>query len=64
VRLALRIPNAVSNQVAVRFGDSDDQTHAVVSAVQAEGTCWGGWRGVARKGRDAVVCAELVDHAG
>ena len=42
--------DVVFNQVAVRFGDSDDQTHAVISAVQAEGTCWAGgasWHGKA-----------------
>ena len=40
--------DVVFNQVAVRFGDSDEQTHAVISAVQAEGTCWAGgasWHG-------------------
>jgi glutamate/tyrosine decarboxylase-like PLP-dependent enzyme len=42
--------DVVFNQVAVRFGDSDDPTHAVISAVQAEGTCWAGgasWHGKA-----------------
>jgi glutamate/tyrosine decarboxylase-like PLP-dependent enzyme len=42
--------DVVFNQVAVRFGDSDEQTHAVISAVQAEGTCWAGgasWHGKA-----------------
>jgi glutamate/tyrosine decarboxylase-like PLP-dependent enzyme len=44
------LTEVVFNQVAVRFGDSDDQTHAVIAAVQAEGTCWAGgamWRGKA-----------------
>jgi glutamate/tyrosine decarboxylase-like PLP-dependent enzyme len=38
----------VLNQVLVRFGDDDAMTDAVVSAVQADGTCWVGpttWRG-------------------
>jgi glutamate/tyrosine decarboxylase-like PLP-dependent enzyme len=40
----------VFNQAALRFDDSDDQTHAVIAAVQAEGTCWAGgasWHGKA-----------------
>ncbi|QNP40567.1 pyridoxal phosphate-dependent decarboxylase family protein [Lysobacter solisilvae (ex Woo and Kim 2020)] len=37
----VRILNdVVLNQVLVRFGDDDDITRAVVSGVQAEGTCW------------------------
>jgi glutamate/tyrosine decarboxylase-like PLP-dependent enzyme len=42
--------DVVFNQVAVRFDESDDRTHAVISAVQAEGTCWAGgasWHGKA-----------------
>jgi glutamate/tyrosine decarboxylase-like PLP-dependent enzyme len=42
--------DVVFNQVAIRFDDSDDQTHAVIAAVQAEGTCWAGgasWHGKA-----------------
>jgi glutamate/tyrosine decarboxylase-like PLP-dependent enzyme len=38
------------NQVLVRFADSDDRTRAVISAVQADGTCWAGgttWHGLA-----------------
>jgi len=38
----------VSNQVLVRFGDSDEHTRAVIEVVQREGTCWAGgstWRG-------------------
>jgi glutamate/tyrosine decarboxylase-like PLP-dependent enzyme len=30
----------VLNQVLVRFGDDDARTHAVVEAVQEDGTCW------------------------
>ena len=40
----------VLNQVLVRFGDDDAVTRAVVSAVQADGTCWLSgttWHGVA-----------------
>ena len=40
----------VINQVLVRFGDSDTHTHAVIQAVQQEGTCWAGgsiWQGKA-----------------
>ena len=39
--------DVVLNQVLVRFGD-DEQTAAVIAAVQAEGTCWAGqttWHG-------------------
>ena len=37
----VRILNdVVLNQVLVRFGDDDDVTRAVVTAVQDEGTCW------------------------
>jgi glutamate/tyrosine decarboxylase-like PLP-dependent enzyme len=41
--------DVVLNQVVVRFGDSDDVTRRVISAAQAEGTCWFGgtvWQGV------------------
>jgi glutamate/tyrosine decarboxylase-like PLP-dependent enzyme len=40
--------DVVLNQVLVRFGDDDELTRAVVSGVQAEGTCWLGgttWQG-------------------
>jgi glutamate/tyrosine decarboxylase-like PLP-dependent enzyme len=40
----------VLNQVLVRFGNDDDQTRAVISRVQQDGTCWLGgttWRGQA-----------------
>lgn len=37
----VRILNdVVLNQVLVRFGDDDELTRAVISAVQEEGTCW------------------------
>ena len=42
--------DVVLNQVLVRFGDSDETTRAVISAVQQEGTCWLGgttWHGQA-----------------
>jgi hypothetical protein len=42
--------DVVLNQVLVRFGDSDERTRAVISAVQRDGTCWLGgtiWHGVA-----------------
>jgi len=32
--------DVVLNQVLVRFGDSDERTRAVVTAVQEDGTCW------------------------
>ena len=32
--------DVVLNQVLVRFGDDDSSTRAVVSGVQADGTCW------------------------
>jgi hypothetical protein len=32
--------DVVLNQVLVRFGDDDELTRRVVSAVQQEGTCW------------------------
>jgi hypothetical protein len=41
--------DVVLNQVVVRFGDSDEVTHRVIAAAQADGTCWFGgtvWRGV------------------
>jgi glutamate/tyrosine decarboxylase-like PLP-dependent enzyme len=40
--------DVVLNQVLLRFGDSDEHTRAVISAVQQEGTCWAGgsiWHG-------------------
>ncbi|MFL5454896.1 MAG: pyridoxal phosphate-dependent decarboxylase family protein [Myxococcales bacterium] len=40
--------NVVLNQVLVRFGDSDQETAAVIAEVQREGTCWAGgtkWQG-------------------
>ena len=40
----------VLNQVLVRFGDDDERTRAVISAVQADGTAWMGgttWKGSA-----------------
>ena len=40
--------DVVFDQVLVRFGDSDEQTRAVVARVQADGTCWLGstvWHG-------------------
>ncbi len=42
--------DVVINQVMVRLSDSDEQTRALVAAVQADGTCWAGptvWRGKA-----------------
>jgi glutamate/tyrosine decarboxylase-like PLP-dependent enzyme len=42
------VNDVVFNQAALRFGDSDLRTKAVISAVQQEGTCWAGgasWRG-------------------
>lgn len=42
------VNDVVFNQVALRFGDSDAQTSAVISAVQEDGTCWAGgasWHG-------------------
>ena len=42
--------DVVLNQVLVRFGASDDITHAVIKRVQQEGTCWLGgtsWHGQA-----------------
>ena len=42
--------DVVLNQVLVRFGDSDDETRAVIERVQKEGTCWLGgttWHGQA-----------------
>ncbi|EAR25352.1 putative amino acid decarboxylase, Pyridoxal-dependent protein [marine actinobacterium PHSC20C1] len=42
--------DVVLNQALVRFGDDDDLTRAVVSGVQAEGTCWlsgTSWNGAA-----------------
>jgi glutamate/tyrosine decarboxylase-like PLP-dependent enzyme len=41
--------DVVSNQVLVSFG-TDEKTHAVISAVQRDGTCWCGpsfWHGKA-----------------
>ena len=41
------VNDVVLNQVVVRFGD-DEQTRAVIDAVQRDGTCWCGgtdWRG-------------------
>jgi hypothetical protein len=38
----------VLNQVLVRFDDSDEQTQAVIAAVQRDGTAWMGgttWQG-------------------
>jgi hypothetical protein len=32
--------DVVLNQALVRFGNDDELTRAVVTAVQAEGTCW------------------------
>jgi glutamate/tyrosine decarboxylase-like PLP-dependent enzyme len=32
--------DVVLNQVLVRFGDDDARTHAVIEAVQEDGTCW------------------------
>ncbi|MGE0041717.1 MAG: aspartate aminotransferase family protein [Vicinamibacterales bacterium] len=40
--------DVVLNQVLVRFGDDDEATRAVITAVQADGTCWAGgavWQG-------------------
>jgi glutamate/tyrosine decarboxylase-like PLP-dependent enzyme len=40
--------DVVLNQVLVRFGDSDERTHEVIAAVQADGTAWMGgttWHG-------------------
>lgn len=42
----------VFNQVLVRFGDSDEHTHAVVARLQEEGTAWFG--GTTWRGRDAM----------
>ncbi|MDB6163625.1 MAG: aspartate aminotransferase family protein, partial [Xanthomonadaceae bacterium] len=42
--------DVVLNQVLVRFGNDDDTTRAVVTAVQDEGTCWVSgttWHGLA-----------------
>ena len=42
--------DVVLNQVLVRFGDSDDVTHAVIDHIQREGTCWASgsrWQGSA-----------------
>ena len=42
------VNEVVFNQVALRFGDRDAQTTAVIAAVQEDGTCWAGgatWRG-------------------
>jgi glutamate/tyrosine decarboxylase-like PLP-dependent enzyme len=44
--------DVVLNQVVVRFGDSDEVTHAVAARVQEEGTCWLG--GTTWNGRDAL----------
>ena len=32
--------DVVLNQVLVRFADDDAVTHAVIEAVQRDGTCW------------------------
>jgi glutamate/tyrosine decarboxylase-like PLP-dependent enzyme len=42
----------VLNQVLVRFGDDDDRTREVISAVQADGNAWMG--GTTWKGRAAM----------
>jgi glutamate/tyrosine decarboxylase-like PLP-dependent enzyme len=42
--------DVVLNQVLVRFGDSDEQTGAMIRAVQRDGTCWASgtvWQGMA-----------------
>ncbi|OWY61722.1 aspartate aminotransferase family protein, partial [cyanobacterium TDX16] len=42
------VNEVVFDQTAVRFGDDDEQTNAVIAAVQADGTCWAGpatWKG-------------------
>jgi glutamate/tyrosine decarboxylase-like PLP-dependent enzyme len=42
------VNEVVFNQVALRFGASDERTDAVISAVQEGGTCWAGgasWHG-------------------
>ncbi len=42
--------DVVLNQVLVRFGDSDEHTRAVITAIQQDGTCWAGgstWHGQA-----------------
>jgi len=42
--------DVVLNQVLVRFGDDDEVTRSVITAVQQEGTCWVGgtvWQGQA-----------------
>jgi glutamate/tyrosine decarboxylase-like PLP-dependent enzyme len=42
------VNDVVLNQVAVRFGPSDEHTDRVIDALQREGTCWAGgttWRG-------------------
>lgn len=44
------VNEVVFDQTAVRFGDDDEQTHAVIAAVQEDGTCWAGpatWKGKA-----------------
>ncbi len=44
--------DVVLNQVLVRFGDDDERTRAVISAVQDDGTAWMG--GTTWKGRAAM----------
>jgi glutamate/tyrosine decarboxylase-like PLP-dependent enzyme len=44
--------DVVLNQVLVRFGDDDERTRAVISAVQHDGTAWMG--GTTWKGRAAM----------
>jgi glutamate/tyrosine decarboxylase-like PLP-dependent enzyme len=41
--------DVVLNQVLVRFGDDDERTDAVITAVQRDGTCW--MRGTTWRGR-------------
>jgi glutamate/tyrosine decarboxylase-like PLP-dependent enzyme len=51
IEQGVQILNEVElNQVLVRFGDDDETTRAVVTAVQHEGTCWlsgTSWHGMA-----------------
>jgi glutamate/tyrosine decarboxylase-like PLP-dependent enzyme len=44
--------DVVLNQILVRFGDDDERTREVISAVQADGTAWMG--GTTWKGRAAM----------
>jgi glutamate/tyrosine decarboxylase-like PLP-dependent enzyme len=44
------VNEVVFDQTAVRFGDDDERTDAVIAAVQEDGTCWAGpatWKGKA-----------------